>query len=233
MMVQLTQQQIEILEAAGAMPQQTIPSVGESLSSGKKSRKPKRLPKALKPGEAEKMLSYINVKCPTGLRDRCIFELMLRSGLRISETTNLTVDDVDLDECYLYVLQAKGAKDRTCPMDQETVGWLKKWKAIRPESEYFFSTLKGGKLDVRQIREKCYRLSKKSGIYIRDGRKRKKVHPHTFRHTCFTECLEDGMTVRDIQELAGHENLSTTAIYLSVRPERLKQKMNERKRALG
>lgn len=196
-----------------------------------KERKAKKLPKALKPGEPERLFSVLNVKCPTGLRDRVAMQVMYSSGLRISEVCNLSNDDVDLENGYIYILCGKGKKDRTVPIDQETIDWLRRWKAIRPESEYFFCTLKGGKMDTRQLREKVYRTSKKAGVFIRDGRKKKLVRPHTLRHTCFTECLEEGMTVRDIQELAGHEDLKTTSIYLSVRPERLKQKMMERKKA--
>ena len=220
MMIQLTQEQINILEAAGAMPQQE-----------KKSRKPKKLPKVLKPGDAEKLFSKLNVKCPTGLRDRCCMQVMYSAGLRISEVCNLSVDDVDLVEGYLFLQQAKGNKDRTVPIDQETIDWFNRWAAIRPESDYFFSTLKGGKMDTRQLREKVYRMSKKSGVYIRNGKEKKLVNPHSFRHTCFTDMLEDGLSVRDIQEMAGHKSLQTTSIYLSVRPEKLREKIRNRKKA--
>lgn len=200
----------------------------EKPEKKKAKRKGRKLPKALKPGEAEKMLACLNTRYPTSLRDKCIFLLMYKLGLRISEPLNLRVEDVDLENAFVSIQQSKNNRDRTIPIDEETLEWMKKWKAIRPESEYFFSTLKGGKIDKRQIREKCYRLSKKAGVYIRDGKELKLVHPHNFRHTCFTELCEEGADIRSIQEIAGHANIATTSIYLSVRPQRLKKIIQDR-----
>lgn len=209
-------------DSAPAIPQQEVKP---------QKRKGRKLPKVLKPGDAEIFLGALNTKTFMGLRDRCILDVMYSCGLRVSEVCNLTVDDVDLEEGYFYVQQAKGNKDRTVPMDADLIGWLQKWVERRPQqAQHFFCTAKGGKLSTRQIRRKCEIVSEKSGVYIRDGERKRKVHPHSLRHTCFTECLEEGLTIRDIQELAGHSSLQTTSVYLSVRPEALKQKMRDRKR---
>jgi site-specific recombinase XerD len=209
-------------ESAPAIPQQEVKP---------QKRKGRKLPKVLKPGDAEIFLGALNTKTFMGLRDRCILDVMYSCGLRVSEVCNLTVDDVDLEEGYFYVQQAKGNKDRTVPMDADLIGWLQKWVERRPQqAQYFFCTAKGGKLSTRQIRRKCEIVSEKSGVYIRDGENKKPVHPHTLRHCCFTELLEAGFSLPEIQELAGHTSINTTAIYLHVRPEALRRKMRDRKR---
>ena len=192
-------------------------------------RKPRKLPKVLSQKQIKKMLSCINLKLKTGLQKRVLIEVMWRGGLRVSEVCNLTVDDVKLDESYLFVQQGKNKVDRVVPIDSETIEWLRKWREIRPESEYFFCTFKGTRTSERYIRQMIYDLSEKAGIYLRDGKEKVKPHPHTFRHTCFTECLEDGFNIREIQELAGHSNIVTTSCYLSVRPEQLKEKIQARR----
>lgn len=203
----------------------------DGKNSGEKKKHSRKLPKVLKPGQAAKFLNAFNINCITGLRDRCVFETLYRCGLRIEEVCKLKMEDVDLEEGYFYIQNSKGGKDRTVPMDNELLEWLKKWNEQRPQkSEYFFSTLKGGKLDKRQLRNKCSIISEKAGVYIRDGDKKRKVWPHALRHTCLTECLEEGFNLAEIQQLAGHENIKTTSIYLSVRPQMLKKKMQERKK---
>jgi len=212
-------------EQVVAQEQEIIPEVEV------KHRTPKKLPKALRSGEAEKFLATFNTKCISGLRDRCMFELMYKCGLRISETCKLKMSNVDLKEGYLYLQKAKGNKDRTVPMDEEVIQWLEKWLVKKPiESDYFFCTFKGGMLDQRQLRSKCKLIAQKAEIYIQDGDEKKLAWPHTFRHTCFTECLEEGLTIKEIQELAGHASLATTSVYLSVRPEKLREKMRNRKK---
>ena len=194
-------------------------------------RKGRKLPKVLKPGDADIFLSALNTKTFMGLRDRCILDVMYSCGLRVSEVCNLQVEDVDLEEGYFFIQQGKGNKDRTVPMDADLIGWLQKWVERRPQqAQYFFCTAKGGKLSTRQIRKKCEIVSEKSGVYIRDGENKKPVHPHTLRHCCFTELLEAGFSLPEIQELAGHTSINTTAIYLHVRPEALRRKMRDRKR---
>jgi integrase/recombinase XerD len=187
-----------------------------------------KLPKVLSREDAEKMLSGPNIKCPTGMRNRVALQIMYRAGLRVSEVCNLSIDDVDLENGFIYVQQGKNRKDRYVPMDDETIEWCQKWLAIRPDSEYFFCTLNGGRLSDRYLREVCYRISKKKGVYINDNHRKKKVSPHVFRHTCATELLEDGLTIRDVQEVLGHSNLNTTMIYTSVRPEALALKIKQR-----
>jgi site-specific recombinase XerD len=196
-----------------------------------KTKKPRHLPKVLERDQIKRILAVPNVKCPTGLRNRVILEVMHGSGLRVSEICNLTVPDVRLqEESYLYLQCAKGDKDRYAPVDDHAKEWLQKWAEVRPDSPYFFCTLKGDKLDVRYIRDMVYRVSEKAGVYIQKGDQKKKVNPHCLRHTCFTEMAEEGFPIHEIKELAGHASISTTSIYLSVRPKSLAVKMKNRRR---
>jgi len=188
----------------------------------------KKLPKIISREDAVKILSTPNTNTRVGLRNRVVLQVLYRCGLRVQELCNLTIDDVNLPDGYIYVQQGKGCKDRYVPMDAETVSWCTKWFSQRPQSEYFFCTLTGGQLSQRYIREMCYRTSRKAGVYIRDGRTKKPVNPHALRHTCFTELLEENFSIREVQEMAGHASINTTAIYTHVRPGALAAKIRQR-----
>lgn len=187
-----------------------------------------KLPKVLSRTEVDKMLNVPNVKCPTGLRNRAALQLMYQVGLRVSEVTNLSFEDLDFKKGYVYIQQGKNSKDRYVPINDETIDWCNRWLDIRPESDYFFCTLRGGKLSDRYLREVCYRISEKAGVYINDNHRKKRVSPHVLRHTCATELLEEGFNIREVQQVLGHENLNTTMIYTAVRPESLALKMKQR-----
>ena len=190
-----------------------------------------KLPKVLSRADVEKMLKVPNIKCPTGLRNRAALQLMYQGGLRVSEVTNLSIDDLDLENGYVYIQQGKNSKDRYIPINDETAEWCNRWLEIRPASDYLFCTLKGDKISERYLREVCYRISEKSGVYVNDNHRKKKVNPHILRHTCATELLEEGFNIREVQQVLGHENLNTTMIYTAVRPESLALKMRQRGQA--
>lgn len=196
-----------------------------------KHRKPQKLPKILSQSQVQALFATINVKCPTGLRNRALLDTLYRCGLRISEACNLQVADVDLQEGFIYVQQGKGKKDRYVPLDQDTIAWLKRWEAIRPESGHYFCTLKGGQLAPVYIRQVLDRLSKRSGVYIQDGREKVHVTPHKLRHTYATELLDEGFNIREVQVLLGHASIQTTTVYTHVRPEKLAKKIRERRKA--
>ena len=188
-----------------------------------------KLPKIIDQRSVKKMLACINVNCATGIRNYAIVMMLYRAGLRVQEVCNLTVSDVNFESGLIYVQQAKGKKDRYVPMDDDIVGTAKKWLAIHPESNFFFCTLEGGQLDQRYIREVCYRISKKAGVYIQDGAEKKPVSPHKLRHTMATELLKEGFNIREVQEELGHSSISTTMIYTHVVMDELQAKINKRK----
>lgn len=188
-----------------------------------------KLPKIIDQRSVTKMLKQINIGCPTGIRNYAIVVMMYRAGLRVSEVCNLRFPDVNFETGLIYVQQAKGKKDRYVPMDNDIIESTKVWLAIRPESELFFCTLKGGQMSQRYIREVCYRLSTKAGVYIQDGTEKKPVSPHKLRHTMATELLKEGFNIREVQETLGHGNVQTTMIYTHVVQDELQEKIKRRK----
>lgn len=200
-----------------------------------------RLPKVLEPEDVAKMFKHINIKTKTGLRNRVALQLMYRCGLRISEVCNLTLEDVDFAQRMVFVQRGKdttgkGGKDRWVPADPETLELIKRWLAIRPKSDYLLcgvsKGVEGCRLSERQLRQYLASLSKKAGVFIRDGRRLKPVHPHVLRHTYATELLNEGFNLREVQELLGHNSVATTQIYTHVKPQYLAEKIAKRK-AMG
>lgn len=188
-----------------------------------------KLPKTISEADAIKLLSQINRKCPTGCRNYAMLMIMYRNGLRVSEVANLTVPDINFEENTIYVQQGKGKKDRIIPLDVDAKEACLAWQKIRPDSQYFFCTLKGGILDTRYIRDVCYRMSERAGVYIQDGKEKKLVSPHKLRHSALTSLLKEGFNIREVQEIAGHANLATTQIYTHVAIEELQDKFANRK----
>lgn len=177
----------------------------------------KKLPKFINQNQVVKMLDQLNQNCFIGARNHAMLMIMYSAGLRVSEVANLALQDMDFDSKMIYIQNSKGAKDRYVPMNPDIIKSCKKWLEFRGESDYFFSTYKGGKLDIRYIREMTYTISEKAGVYIQNGREKKKVYPHALRHSFATSLLKSGnFDIREIQELMGHENISTTQVYTHV-----------------
>ncbi len=188
-----------------------------------------KLPKVLSREDAAKLIETPDVTTFYGLRDKIAMLLMYRSALRVSEVCSLFVDDVDLEQGFIFVHQGKGGKDRVVPMDEGTIEWCRHWLTIRPKkSDYFVPTKRGTPVLPRHFRKVIGDYGKKAGVYLRDGKKKKPPHPHTLRHCCLTELLEDGSTICEVAQIAGHEKIETTAKYLHVRPHILAQKIRKR-----
>ena len=176
----------------------------------------KKLPTVLEPEEAQNLLKQPNKRYPTGLRNKAMLSLMLHCGLRVSEVVNLRPGSINLTKGKLRVESGKGNKDRDLAIPEYLTDLLDSWRKKRPESSFFFSTLKGKKLSIRYLQQMVKRYARKAGI-------NKRISPHTLRHTYATHLLEAGENIRKIQELLGHSNLSTTQIYTSVSTEELKK----------
>jgi site-specific recombinase XerD len=130
----------------------------------------------------------------------------------------LRVRDVQLERHELRVNAGKGDKDRIVWIDEATVELLRRWKDVRPQSEWFFCTLAGGKLRDSNVREMLARRGRKASIEIR-------VHPHLLRHSFASELLEDGYSLVEVQRLLGHDRIETTSIYLHVADEQLRRRL--------
>jgi integrase/recombinase XerC len=188
-----------------------------------------KLPKYIDGKDADKFFSGINCSCRTGLRNMTALQLMYRAGLRVSEVCNLSPDDIKWDNGLIYIQQAKGKKDRYAVLDGIAKEWCEKWDKVRPKSSYFLSTIQGGRLSDRYLRTVCYRLSDKSQVYLNDNHSRKKVHPHTLRHSFATKYLNDDIcNLRELQELMGHESIMSTQVYTHVSIDKLAEKIQRR-----
>lgn len=190
--------------------------------------RPNKLPEVLSVEEANELLKQPNRNCPTGLRNYSMMLLMYRAGLRVSEIVNLREQDIDWQQGDIKVVDGKGGRDRIIPMELWVVDALKQWRGIKPKSMQFFCTLKGGKINDRYIREFVKRYGDKAGI-----KKSKGVHPHMLRHTFATELLGRGFNIREVQELLGHSDLSTTMIYTHVNPVEIRSKIRRRSNTRG
>ena len=180
----------------------------------KRSKNGRRLPEVLTDGERRRLLAQPNVKSPTGLRHHCMMRLMLNLGLRASEVLKLESGDIDWTSGKVHIRQGKGAKDRILWLNDEDLDVLGRWKQVRAElvghlSGSLFSTLKGDRIDSRQLRATVKRLARKADI-------EKDVHPHTLRHTFATDLYRNTKNLRITQKALGHAHVSTTEIYTHI-----------------
>lgn len=197
----------------------------------------KRLPEVLSRDEAAQLIRTPNTRAVTGIRNRAMLALMLHTGLRVSEVTKVRPLDIRWPDtgrmAAVEVRGGKGGKDRTVPLHPDTVELLRAWADRRPaNAEHFFCTMwerggiatgggEGKPLSPRYVQQMVGRYAVRAGI-------ERRVTPHSLRHTCATDMLEDGMDVRQVQEVLGHANLATTMIYTHVRPASLAAAINAR-----
>jgi site-specific recombinase XerD len=191
------------------------------------SSRKRKLPRVLTGAEARALFDAPNLRAPTGLRNRCMLELMYRAGLRVGEVCTLKPRDVDLRNGVIRVYDGKGG-DGTAYFDSETLAvLLDQWKAVRsglPKSDFLFCTLAGGQVGVRYVQKMIKRMARRAGLDER-------VHPHMLRHTFATELLEEGFNIREVQEAMRHADISTTEIYTHVLDEQLRSKIQRRRRS--
>lgn len=179
-------------------------------------RKPKSLPKGvLNSSQVNKLLRVPNTSGPIGIRDRAMLELLYSSGLRAGELCKLTIYDLDFESRVARILQGKGRKDRIVPVGRTALDWCKRYlKEVRPvllprnqgNATKLFLTLFGGAMQTAYL----YRIVKKAA---RIARLPKTTTTHSLRHACATEMLKGGASVRHVQEMLGHADITTTQIY--------------------
>jgi len=184
---------------------------------------PNRLPKVINRDEAELLLKQPDLRYASGLRDRAMIETLYRAGLRASEIVNLQTADVKIADYRIDVRQSKRGKSRAVPIGSELAGWLQAWSEKRvAKSKWFFCTRLGTQLLTSHLRRMIKKYAKRAGL------EPSQVSPHVFRHTFATELLSEGWSLRALQEILGHSSISTTEIYLHVRPAELAAKMFNR-----
>ncbi|MEI6084382.1 MAG: site-specific tyrosine recombinase XerD [Verrucomicrobiota bacterium] len=173
------------------------------------------LPHVLDYGEVERLLAAPPTGTKLGLRDRALLELMYSSGLRISEVSKLTLNELNLEAGFLRTT-GKGNKERIVPVGKTAIDWLRRYLAAdRPARAAVFLSTRGQALSTKTIWHLVKKHTRVAGI-------QKNIKPHTLRHSFATHLLDNGGDLRVIQEMLGHADISTTQIYTHVDQGRLK-----------
>lgn len=181
-----------------------------------------RLPDILSHSEIEKIISTIDLSMPEGTRNRTIIETLYGCGLRVSELVNLKLSDLFFEENFIRVI-GKGDKQRLVPISDWTIKYITIYKEtvrsnqnIKPKNEdILFLNRRGGKLTREMIFIIVKDAAERAGIC-------KKVSPHTFRHSFATVLLKNGADLRSIQQMLGHESITTTEIYTHLDKQQLR-----------
>ena len=178
----------------------------------KRPKKGKKLPVVMTRSEVKAVINAASTK-----RDRLILELLYSSGPRVSEVVSLKKRELNLEERTAMVRGGKGNKDRLIILSSTWAEEIKEYLASKKsESEYVFSNEFGKPISVDTVQRIVRKCRKQAGI-------KKNITPHSFRHSFATHLLEAGESIRRIQELLGHSDLSTTQIYTKVSKDELKK----------
>lgn len=174
----------------------------------------KSLPKVLSIEEVDKLLD-INLKDKYDYRNKAMLELMYATGLRISELINLKQENISFENCTLIVM-GKGKKERIIPIGDCALKYLKLYTELYrnellkgKQSNYLFLSNRSDKMTRQCFFEIIKKIALQKDI-------KTDFSPHTLRHSFATHMLENGADLRSIQELLGHENISTTQIYTNI-----------------
>lgn len=185
-------------------------------------RRPRKLPKTLSPGEAERLIQAAVGTQPRALRDQALVELLYGAGLRVSEAVGLDKGGVDLDLRTVRVL-GKGGKERVVPIGRPAADALRRYLArgrpyldVRHRPDLFLNA-RGGALTRAGAFLILRRLAEKAGL------EPERIHPHLLRHSFATHLLEGGADLRSVQEMLGHADLATTELYTHVSDRRRRE----------
>ena len=186
------------------------PSLAENPCSGlRPPRSPRRLPKALSPDEAVRLVE-IGGTDPLSLRDRALFELAYSSGLRLSELAGVDLDRVDLDHGEVRVW-GKGAKERIVPVGAAARTAIHAWlparaTLARAEAKALFVGRGGARITPRAIERRLAAWAARQGLA-------QHVHPHMLRHSFASHVLQSSGDLRAVQEMLGHASIASTQVY--------------------
>lgn len=180
------------------------------LESPKTSRK---LPDTLNILEINSMIDAIDLSRPEGMRNKAMLEILYGCGLRVSELTGLKISNLYLDIDFIKIL-GKGNKERLVPIGSDAIKFLRLFIddirvhiAVKPGKEDFvFLNKRGNPISRVMVFLIIKDLAEKAGI-------KKNISPHTFRHSFATHLIEGGADLRAVQEMLGHESITTTEIY--------------------
>jgi len=187
----------------------------------------RKLPDTLAFEEIEKIITAIDLSKPEGERNRAIFETLYSCGLRVSELVNLKISNLYMDVGYIKVT-GKGEKERLVPIGSDAIKYIgiyknlirNKIKIKLGQEDILFLSRRGSKLSRVMIFLILKELAKKAGIT-------KNISPHTFRHSFATHLVEGGADLRAVQEMLGHESITTTEIYTHLDREFLRTTLQQ------
>jgi integrase/recombinase XerD len=186
----------------------------------------RKLPDVLSFEEIESIIAEIDLSKPEGGRNKAILETLYSCGLRVSELTNLRISCLYLDVNFIRVI-GKGDKERLVPIGDSAIRFIQIYRnEIRPHilikpgnEDILFLNRRGSKLSRVMIFIMLQDLVKKAGIA-------KNISPHTFRHSFATHLVEGGADLRAVQEMLGHESITTTEIYTHIDREYLRETLH-------
>ncbi len=194
----------------------------------------KRLPKAITVDQVEKLLSAPDNRETLGARDRAILETLYSTGVRVSELVDLNRNDLD-QVGQTVNIRGKGKKERIVPLGSHAIAAIRHYLTLLEPDQRFtalrqqsmsdpaiplFVNKNGGRLSTRSVRRK---LDK----YLKSCDLDSTISPHTLRHSFATHLLDNGADLRSVQELLGHQSLSTTQIYTHLSSMRLRTAYDE------
>tara|TARA_B100000609_G_C17141888_1_gene395978 strand:- start:88 stop:981 length:894 start_codon:yes stop_codon:yes gene_type:complete len=186
-----------------------------------------KLPDTLSIIEIDKLISAIDLSTKHGERNRAIIEMLYSCGLRVSELINLKLSNVNFKNSYIKIM-GKGNKERLAPIGSKALKYLdiyineiRNHQSIENGNEdYVFINNRGTKLSRVMIFLIIQKLKQKIGLS-------KKISPHTFRHSFATHLIEGGANLRAVQEMLGHESITTTEIYTHLDSDYLRSNIIE------
>ncbi len=182
----------------------------------------KKLPEVLSVEEVESILNAPDTNTPRGLRDKAMLELLYATGLRVSELLRTEIENVNFQLGYIITL-GKGSKERIVPIGEVALRWLKDYMDNARDAflkgrqtSFLFLNPSGRRLSRQGFFKIIRQYASKAGI-------KKRISPHTLRHSFATHLLEKGADLRAVQTMLGHSDISTTQIYTHINRERLKE----------
>lgn len=185
-------------------------------------RQKKRLPKAIDVEQVEKLLSAPNDKTLLGARDRAILETLYSTGIRVSELVGINFGDID-ETGQAIVIRGKGRKERIVPLGTHAMASISQYLGIlevnsvpNGSEDPLFINKHTTRLSTRSVRRKVSKYLEQVGLDPA-------ISPHTLRHSFATHLLDNGADLRSVQELLGHQSLSTTQIYTHLTTKRMRE----------
>lgn len=183
----------------------------------------RHLPDVLTTAEIDRIIATVDTRTTKGICDSAMLEVLYSCGLRVSELTSLRLSDLFFGEGYIRVI-GKGDKQRLVPIStvarDKIQRYLEKRRSARSGEEVVFLNNRGGQLTRVMVFTILKQAAQRAGID-------KHISPHTFRHSFATHLLEGGASIRQVQEMLGHESILTTEIYTHLDSDHLRHTLEE------